>query len=613
MFNTFSSVMDTFCASHFYDSTIPEGYSIAQSTDPEVLNLGCIEMGVPPSPEVTNMVLKSTFLEGLHQYPNPQSHVSKDLIQAIIHYVSMNRELQDVVLTHGSDSALHCILDSYFSQRYSLREGPIMIVTLRHTYPHFKAFAEKYPSILHRLFLFDNLKQIQAFLSESKHDGRQLVYLPNPAMNGDYFLPSEIGPMMDLYKQVLFVVDEAYFEYNALHYDECYPVIIKPELSTVSLAKPNLITIRTFSKCFALASVRVGYMIGSKSMISTLKRLINPKDVTEYAKSLCLGALKETSYYLEAARSIVLDRIPQILSRLPYASKGAAGPFIFLKFDSEDELKEMCSKLLHEHKILVRNKHSTMPMSARVTVPFKEKTCTTFIDAVISARKYDIVLWDLDQTLRLNAQDKELRLPCGYTADLGHHHFVVTNNTVDSDLEMIQKHIPFINDVWRPDFDRLSVAHGKDCIYMSGPQLTLMDFFELAKRYRSSIDPPDILISDQQWASSWLHMSELRQVEDKAPDFSLPDVMFYATWLRDHCKNKEWKSKGQIIYCGKDSVIGTLDIMNWLHERMDKLNIHSENGFKIAVIGDAKTDQRLSQAISADFKKISLDASKRDE
>jgi hypothetical protein len=48
-------------------------------------------------------------------------------------------------------------------------------------------------------------------------------------------------------------------------------------------------------------------------------------------------------------------------------------------------------------------------------------------------------------------------------------------------------------------------------------------------------------------------------------------------------------------------------------ERMDKLNIHSENGFKIAVIGDAKTDQRLSQAISADFKKISLDASKRDE
>ena len=598
--------MDRSCTSHYYDVTIPAGYKIAQSRDESVLNLGCIEIDVPPSPAVQRVTRDESFLSHLHQYPNPESPVSDKLIQLIADYTKLNRDHQDIVLTHGSDSALACILDSYFSQRGAKREPPIVIITLHQTYPHFQAFTEKYPYAIHRLFLFDNIQQIEAFLTEAQaeHDGCQIVYLPNPAMNGDYVETSVISSIVNKFEHTLFIVDEAYFEYNLLHYDNDLPVTVNQKLSTIGLVKSNLITIRTFSKCFALASLRVGYMVGSKSMISTLRRLINPKDVPEFSKSLCVTALEEKAYYLKSARTLLTKRLPLILARLPNAVKGITGPFFFLKFDSKKDLEEMCDKLLSEHNILIRNKHATMPLTARVTIPFLESTCLRFINAVISVKKYDIVLWDLDQTLRRTAQDKELKLPDGYSEEIGHHHYVVTNNTIDSDLNMIQKYLPFIEDVWKPDFERLRAAYGKNTTCISGPPLSLSEFYELAKEYTSSPSPPDILISDEHWASRWSHMSELKNVlpTSETLEIVLPDVRFYATWLRDRCKNKSWTTESRILYCGKDSVIGRFEIINWLHDK----NIVNNRQPTIAVIGDADTDQKLSEALSADFKRIDL-------
>jgi histidinol-phosphate aminotransferase len=118
----------------------------------------------------------------------------------------------------------------------------------------------------------------------------KIVYLCNPNNpTGTIFskamLVDFLGKISD---RVVVVIDEAYHEYA-----------VSPEYpQTVPLlqANPNVVVLRTFSKIYGLAGLRVGYALSSEPVIEALSKVKMPFNVNRVAQQAAVAALKDTEF-----------------------------------------------------------------------------------------------------------------------------------------------------------------------------------------------------------------------------------------------------------------------------------------------------------------------------
>ena len=596
-------------ANHCNAKFIPPSYRIAQSVRPDILNLANIEIDIPPHAAVINSIIHSLTYRtvALHKYPNQEDDQTKALKADILSFLGIreNAVKKDVLLTHGSDTALRNIIDSYMnaaSLTSNAAPKSVEFIIPYNSYPHFEAFIKLHfgdrDTLLHR-YSDDNLgeksehSKLENVLADYPHkDNVNVVaYIPNPTMAGSSYDPELIAALTKKYPSVLFVIDEAYHKFSAKEASTF------PSAATL-LNEPNVYVVGSFSKTFALADIRLGYVVGHPHMIDVIARLNNSKDVTTYAKRAARAAIDNWHYYKTCIEQIMLTNVPYILQRLPLiASHQGYGPFLFLKFEDEKQLRTVCDRLETEYAILIRNKHPQLQFTARVTVPYKKSSCKAFCDAIetLVETPYDIVLWDLDGTLRKSCQDKELTLPCGLTPAIGKHHLIVTNNMVDYDVRLPD----YIKDIWRP-------PRSNDFV-IGGPPLTLEDFHMLCVLYqcsaKTSCIPPVIHIADDHRECVPRLMSQFRSSPfQPSNDFVLPDTRFYAEWLRDHCALPSWNGKSEIVYIGKDSATSVESITSWMKTWKARWNL--SDACKVLVVGDSDTDERLSQKLGAVFKRV---------
>lgn len=95
------------------------------------------------------------------------------------------------------------------------------------------------------------------------------------------------------------VVDEAYREY-----------VEDPEFpDTIELMErfPNLVVFRTFSKMYALAGLRVGYLAGSDAVVDTVRRTSVVYSVNVQAQQAALAALSDDADHIAATRALVKE------------------------------------------------------------------------------------------------------------------------------------------------------------------------------------------------------------------------------------------------------------------------------------------------------------------
>jgi histidinol-phosphate aminotransferase len=105
-------------------------------------------------------------------------------------------------------------------------------------------------------------------LEIKKNNKIKLVFLPNPNNPTGQIIEKEKlkNFAKKLPKDIILVIDEAYFEYVK---DNKYE-------TALNLNRPNTIVLRTFSKIYGLAAMRLGYAIGDREIISTLYRIRDP-------------------------------------------------------------------------------------------------------------------------------------------------------------------------------------------------------------------------------------------------------------------------------------------------------------------------------------------------
>jgi histidinol-phosphate aminotransferase len=175
-----------------------------------------------------------------------------------------------ILLGHGSDNILRMILQVFTSHSKCM--------VLLPTYDNFRAQAESFGNTVVGIPVSDSSEEsILKITEEIAKIQPQLIYITNPNNPIGYQIENEgLKKILDAAKTInaLVIADEAYYEFSG---ETALPLL--PQYG-------NLLIIRTFSKAFGLAGIRLGYLLANEEVVDELNKVYNPKDVTMLSASV---------------------------------------------------------------------------------------------------------------------------------------------------------------------------------------------------------------------------------------------------------------------------------------------------------------------------------------
>ncbi len=215
-------------------------------------------------------------------------------------------------------------------------------------------------------FAFDT-EETAALIRQHQPKG---VFICNPNNpTGQYLPQQEIEKVLKTSPQSLVILDEAYSAFT----EGTWP-------STELLPCENLISVRSMTKDYALAGLRLGYAVASEPIIHDLRKVCPPWNVNAVAQKAGAVALRSTSYLVDCelkirqAKQFLLSELRQI----GFAALPSKTNFFLVKVGSGREFRAC----LLRHGILVRDCASFgLPEYVRVA-PLAMPECQRLITAV---------------------------------------------------------------------------------------------------------------------------------------------------------------------------------------------------------------------------------------
>lgn len=165
-----------------------------------------------------------------------------------------------------------------------------------------------------------------------------VVHPNSPTANA--LTPDEIEWLESLPSEILVVIDEAYFEFS------------QNTLAAKLQQHPNWIILRTFSKAFRLASMRVGYAIAHPELAAALEKIRLPYNLPSFSQTAAEFAIAQRQLLLAVIPETISERA-KLIAALTQHQKlqvwQSAANFIYLRVKADD------SKLAEqEHKQIMQ-------------------------------------------------------------------------------------------------------------------------------------------------------------------------------------------------------------------------------------------------------------------
>ena len=249
-----------------------------------VVKLNTNENPYPPSPKCA-AVLKSFDLDRLRRYPDPEfSALRQELAK-------LNRTRpENVFVGNGSDEILALAAKCFV-------ENNEQIGSLDPSYSLYKTLA----AIRDVKWVGQDLRQeTKDFASHvSRLPSKVSLFLwTNPnAPTGTLTAPKTIASFARKFKGVV-LVDEAYADFSRTN---CM------SLATAARNR-NILVMRTFSKSYSLAGLRVGYCVGPKDLIDALYKVKDSYNVDAIAQAVALAAVKDQRWMKANVARVVTTR-----------------------------------------------------------------------------------------------------------------------------------------------------------------------------------------------------------------------------------------------------------------------------------------------------------------
>ena len=236
-----------------------------------------------PHPGVLEEICKN--LDDIKYYPDSEC---REIRQKLAEKYNVDRDT--TIIGNGTDQIIEMICDSFIGPG----EG---VVIADPTFLIYEKSVMKCSGMVIKVPL-KKLRQDAEMLVGAINKETKILFLTNPHNpTGNNINQKEFDYIVENIKEnVLLVVDEAYCEY----------VPDREKINTIEYLSKynNLIILRTFSKIYGLAGLRIGYGISDSLIISALNKVRLPFNVNSIAQKAALVALENESYINEIRESI---------------------------------------------------------------------------------------------------------------------------------------------------------------------------------------------------------------------------------------------------------------------------------------------------------------------
>jgi len=301
-----------------------------QPTDGETIKLNTNENPYPPSPAV-QATLARLNVNVLRTYPKPTADPLRERLAAL-HGVGRD----NIIVTHGGDEALRLAVTTFVDPGATFAMADP-------SYSLYPVLAEIQDAALFTLPLDDHWRLPSDAAARLNAAGARLTCIVNPhAPSGTLLTAAEIAALARALDGVL-LVDEAYVDFVAPERAH--------DLTGLTRELPNVLLLRTFSKGYSLAGLRLGYLVGPVGLIEPmLTKTRDSYNVDAISQALGEAAVADRAYAAEtwarvrAARQALsaglarlgLATVPSetnfLLTRVPSTARRSARElYVFLK------------------------------------------------------------------------------------------------------------------------------------------------------------------------------------------------------------------------------------------------------------------------------------------
>ena len=238
-----------------------------------VHKLASNENPLGPSPLALEAITRC--LSALHLYPNGGLDLRRVLAE------KFDLKIENVIAGSGSEGIMSNIIRTFLCDEDE-------VLTTEAAFIGFQVLAKsrgvKYRTVPYRDWHYD----LEA-LARAINQRTKIIYLANPNNpTGTIFSRQEFDAFYKhVPERVLIILDEAYFEYAKDN--PRYP-------DSMHYRYDNVITLRTFSKVYGLAGVRIGYGFAHQDLIANLLKVKLPFEPSTVAQAAGIAALADKEF-----------------------------------------------------------------------------------------------------------------------------------------------------------------------------------------------------------------------------------------------------------------------------------------------------------------------------
>jgi histidinol-phosphate aminotransferase len=325
-----------------------------------ISKLASNENPLQPPKKVLYYIKKS--LSTVNRYPESSCYYLRK---------ALSKKLQvkesEIIFGAGSDEIIELLGKTFLT-------GKDEIVVSEHAFIRYKMAGELMGCKVITVPMDKNLKHDLEQMAKYVNKKTKIVFIANPnnptgTYNNENEMKNFIEEVIKRNENTLIVCDQAYYEY-ARSACKDYP-------DTVELYKAgykNVITLRTFSKIYSLAGLRIGYAVCAEEIINYLDRIRPPFNVSAVAQAAALASLKDTQHIKESIKLVNEGKkfLYAEFDKLGIEYIPSATNFILAKINNISG-KEVFNRLLKFGIIIRAVDEYGLPQYFRVTIGTKEE------------------------------------------------------------------------------------------------------------------------------------------------------------------------------------------------------------------------------------------------
>jgi len=315
-----------------------------------VIKLSANESALGMSPKVLKILQSKNYK--ISKYPDSKAIDLRKLISS-----KFKCDFNKIICGSGSDEVIQMICQLF------LKSGDEVIVP-QYSFLMYRIYA----SIVGAKVVFSKEKKFRVSVEniiKKVNKKTKIVFIANPNNpTGTYLEKKELANLRKkLNNKILLVVDDAYDEYMK---DKNYSSGLN-----IFKNKKNVFILRTFSKIYGLASLRVGWGYGDRKIIDALNMIKPPFNVNKIAQLCAIESLKDSKFITKSVKHNLFwsKKIKNSLEQFNIFCNKVSANFLLLNFDKcKLNANNVEKKLLKDGLILRDTKAYRIKNCLRLTI-----------------------------------------------------------------------------------------------------------------------------------------------------------------------------------------------------------------------------------------------------